>query len=144
MSHPQPQMRIPVGVVVERRKAKSAWIDHIWRPVSILVGEAETAPWTVLDKSEETTLFYAGAAEIGLYRSDTASYRDNLAGNAPVVWVMLRPTGDDQPYEIATVTASPAEGSAAWHAANQEFIVTRAYNLEPAREPDKLPSPAQA
>ena len=40
--------------------------------------------------------------------------------------------------------ASPAEGSAAWHAANQQMIVTRAYNLEPAREPDELPSPAQA
>jgi hypothetical protein len=112
LSHPQAHMRIPVGVVVERRKAKSAWIDHVWRPVSILVGEAETAPWTILDKSEETTLFYAGAAEIGLYRSDTAFYRDNLVGNAPVLWVMLRPTGDDPPYEIATVTASPAEGEA--------------------------------
>ena len=112
MTHPQPLVRIPVGVVVERRKAKSAWIDHVWRPVSILAGEAETAPWTVLDNSEEATLFYAGAADIGLYRSDTASYRDNLAAGTPVVWVMLRPTGDDPPYEIATVTASPAEGEA--------------------------------
>jgi hypothetical protein len=105
-------LRIRVGVVVERRKATSAWIDHVWRPVSILAGEVEAAPWTILDKSEEATLFYAGAAEIGLYRSDTAFYRDNLAGDAPVVWVMLRPTDDDPPYEVATVTASPAEGEA--------------------------------
>jgi hypothetical protein len=105
-------VRIPVGVVVERRKAKSAWIDHVWRPVSILAGVVETAPWTILDTSEEVTLFYAGAAEIGLHRSDTAFYRDNLTGGAPVVWVVLRPTGDDAPYEIATVTASPAEGEA--------------------------------
>ena len=40
--------------------------------------------------------------------------------------------------------ASPAEGSAAWHAANQQLIVKRAYNLEPVREQDELPSPAQA
>jgi len=40
--------------------------------------------------------------------------------------------------------ASPAEGSAAWHAANQQLIVKRAYNLEPVHEKDELPSPAQA
>jgi hypothetical protein len=112
LSQPQPLLRIPVGVVVERRKARSTWIDHVWRPISILAGVAETAPWTILDKGEEATLFYAGAAEIGLHRADTASYRDNLAAEPPVVWVVLRPTGDDPPYEILTVTASPSEGEA--------------------------------
>ena len=28
--------RIPVGVVVERRKATSQWIGFIWQPVTIL------------------------------------------------------------------------------------------------------------
>jgi 2-oxoglutarate dehydrogenase E1 component len=36
--------------------------------------------------------------------------------------------------------ASPAEGSAAWHAANQQAIVARAYNLAPERVEAELPS----
>ena len=39
---------IPVGVVVERRKAASQWIDFLWRPVAVLPGEPEAKPWTVL------------------------------------------------------------------------------------------------
>ena len=43
-----PLVRIPVGVVVERSKAASPWIDFIWRPVAVLPGQPETPPWTVL------------------------------------------------------------------------------------------------
>jgi len=31
-------LRIPVGVVVERRKADSSWIDFVWRGVGVLPG----------------------------------------------------------------------------------------------------------
>jgi hypothetical protein len=107
-----PLMRIPVGLVVERRKAKSPWIDHVWRPVSVLAGQPDTAPWTPLDVTDETASFYAGAADIALYRSETTYYRDNLASGAPVLWVVLRPTGIEPPYDILSVTANPAEGEA--------------------------------
>jgi hypothetical protein len=36
--------RIPVGVVVERRKAISMWADFLWRPVSVLAGSPSAAP----------------------------------------------------------------------------------------------------
>ena len=29
-------VRIPVGVVVERRKAMSQWADFVWQPVAVL------------------------------------------------------------------------------------------------------------
>jgi Protein of unknown function (DUF3305) len=112
LSQAAPLMRIPVGVIVERRKAKSPWIDHVWRPVSVLTGQPETAPWTALGDAGETVTFYAGAADIELYRSETTYYRDNLAGGAPVLWVVLRPTGIDPPYDLIAVTANPAEGEA--------------------------------
>jgi hypothetical protein len=53
---------IPVGVVVERRKAKSVWADFLWRPVSVFVGKPVAAPWTPLDTRANTTLFFAGEA----------------------------------------------------------------------------------
>jgi hypothetical protein len=105
-----PLARIPVGVVVERRKAKSPWIDFVWRPVAVLPGEPETKPWTQLGGSAELAMFYVGSADVSLFRSDTAQYRDNLASGAPGLWVVLRPTGVEPPYEIAIVTADPSEG----------------------------------
>jgi Protein of unknown function (DUF3305) len=104
--------RIAVGVVVERRKAKSMWVDFLWRPVSVFVGNPSAAPWTPLDTNAETVLFFAGAAVIELHRTETTNYRDNLASGAPALWVALRPVASERPYEILAVTADPAEGEA--------------------------------
>jgi hypothetical protein len=103
---------IPVGVVVERRKAKSMWVDFLWRPVSVLIGKPSAAPWTPLDTEAETALFYAGEAVIELHRTETTNYRDNLASGAPALWVALRPAASERPYELFAVTADPAEGEA--------------------------------
>jgi hypothetical protein len=105
-------MRIPVGVVVERLKATSTWIDHLWRPVAVLGGQPATEPWTQLAGNAESATFYAGPAEIELYRSETTYYRDNLQTEAPALWIALRPTGTEPPYDVLLVTANPAEGEA--------------------------------
>jgi hypothetical protein len=99
-----------VGVTVERRKARSAWADFLWRPVSVFTGSPSAAPWTPLGMEAETTLFYAGQAAIELHRTETSSYRDNLASGAPALWIVLRPTTSELPYELVAVTADPAEG----------------------------------
>lgn len=112
MSHVEPLARIAVGVVVERRKAKSAWVDFVWRPVAVLAGVPEAAPWTVLDADAERRTYYAGPAEIALYRSDCRGYRDNLATEEPKLWAVLRPTDTEPPFTIVTVTADPSEGEA--------------------------------
>jgi Protein of unknown function (DUF3305) len=104
--------RITVGVVVERRKARSMWVDFLWRPVSIFVGNPSAAPWTPLDAESDTTLFYAGQAVIELHRTETTNYRDNLASGAPALWVALYPAASEQPYDILAVTADPSEGEA--------------------------------
>jgi hypothetical protein len=105
-----PLERVPVGVIVERRKASSPWADVIWRPVAVLNGWPDAAPWTPLAIDAERATFYAGAAEIELHRSQADNYRRNLASGAPSVWVALNPTGGEPPYVIGAVTADPAEG----------------------------------
>jgi Protein of unknown function (DUF3305) len=107
-----PLLRIPVGVVVERRKAESPWIDFVWRGTGVLPDEPEMTPWTVIREQEETTLFYAGSATVDLYRSESARYRDNLATGAPSVWIVLTPSEGAWPYSVSAVTADPAEGEA--------------------------------
>jgi len=110
MSPVAPLLRIPVGVVVERRKATSPWAEVIWRPVAVFGGVPDAAAWTPLAIDGETATFYAGQAEIELYRSEADNYRRNLTSAVPAVWVALHETGGDPPYAVAAVTADPAEG----------------------------------
>ena len=110
MSIAPPLTCISIGVVVERRKAASQWIDFTWRPAMVLPGRPGAAPWTVLATDAEAVTFYAGSTDIGLYRTETARYRDNLASGAPSLWVALRPTGAEPPYDLLAVTADPSEG----------------------------------
>jgi uncharacterized protein DUF3305 len=110
MSVVAPSLRIPVGVVVERRKAVSPWAEVVWRPIALLGGVPDAAAWTPLANDGETTTFYAGEAEIELYRSEADNYRRNLESAAPAAWVALHETGGDPPYIVAAVTADPAEG----------------------------------
>ena len=42
MSRPAPLASAVVGIVVERRKAKSPWVEHVWRPVGALPGVPTT------------------------------------------------------------------------------------------------------
>ena len=102
--------QIIVGVVVERRKADSPWIDFLWRSVGVLPDAPDMAAWSVLRDEGDTVLFYAGSRIIDLHRSETARYRDNLATGNPLLWVVLSPAEGDWPYTLAAVTADPAEG----------------------------------
>jgi len=106
----EPQLRIPIGVVVERRKAHSPWVDFVWRPIAVLAGLPDAAAWTVLSQESDAATFYAGAAEIALYRSEAENYRRNLAADVPAVWVALTASDGAAPHQVAAVTADPAEG----------------------------------
>jgi hypothetical protein len=123
---------VPVGVVVERRKAVSPWADYLWRPVAVLSGVPDTAPWTVIATEPETVTFYAGGAEVALHRSETANYRGNLLSGSPSLWVVLRAAGAEPPYEVMLVTADPAEGEAMTEAGSD--IVEAVPMPEPLRQ----------
>ena len=101
-----------VGVVLRRRIIDNPWIDHMWSPAMILDEVPDTAPWTVLSTQGDATIYYAGAASIDLFSSDTANYRDNLAGGEPRIWIALRRQDGGVELELTKVTADPTEGEA--------------------------------
>jgi hypothetical protein len=101
-----------VGVVLRRRDIDNPWIDHVWSPATILDEVPDTAPWTVLSSEADATTYYAGAASIELFSSDTANYRDNLADGAPRIWVALRRQDGGSELELTKVTVDPTEGEA--------------------------------
>jgi hypothetical protein len=107
-----PLLTIPVGVAVERRRGKSPWASEMWRPISVLDGVPAAAPWTLIDATEDATIFYAGAAVIELFRTETDNYRNNLASGSPLLWVILRHIAHGSSVELRRVTADPAEGEA--------------------------------
>jgi len=109
---PLPLAKMTVGVVVERRKADSPWVDFLWRPVGILPDAPDMAVWSVLREEEDTVLFYGGSHTVDLHRSETARYRDNLTTGSPMLWIVLSPAEGEWPYTLAAVTADPAEGEA--------------------------------
>src|SRR3954454_4057368 len=101
-----------VGVVLRRRSIDNPWIDHMWSPLMLLDDVPATAPWTVLSREAEATIYYAGSASIDLFSSDTANYRDNLAESEPRIWVALRRQDGGAELELTKVTADPTEGEA--------------------------------
>ncbi len=132
MSAIVPLASFPVGVLVERSKSASPWADFHWRPVRVLAGVPDTPPWTKLAEDGERATFYVGAAPVDLYRTESAHYRDNLRMDLPLLWIILRPVEGDPPYELAAVTADPAEGEGMTEAGSH--IVEAVAMPEPLRE----------
>lgn len=111
-------LRIPIGVVVERHRARNPWGNDVYRPVSILSGVPATAPWTTIASNADVTTLYAGEAVVELFRTETALYQQNLASGTPSLWVVLRPVATEIPFALLLVTADPAEGEALTGAGN--------------------------
>jgi hypothetical protein len=110
MSVAPPLKTIPVGVIVERSKSTNQWADFYWRAAGVLPGQPDTPAWTKLSDDGERATFYAGAAEIELYRTETTYYLNNMESGAPALWVALRAAEGEPPFTIGIVTADPAEG----------------------------------
>jgi len=101
--------RIVVGVVVERRKARSPWLDFLWRPVSVFVGTPSAVPWTRISEEGDATTFYAGEAAIELHRTETANYQQiSLRGCRAVGRSATDSCEFCEPaFDILAVTATP-------------------------------------
>jgi hypothetical protein len=108
-----PAERMSVAVVVERRRTGHRWQPVAWSVVGVLPGEPAAAePWTPLARGEGWERYYAGTAELGLFRGETSAYRSNLAGARPAVYVILRrdpEAGDDRPFALHGATVDPGE-----------------------------------
>ncbi|MCA3594041.1 MAG: DUF3305 domain-containing protein [Methylobacterium sp.] len=103
---------IPVAVIVDKKKAASPWIDHIWVPARVVTGLPEAQPMTLLARDGENESYYAGSTSLVFASTETANYRDNLITGQPKLWVVLRMGELDAYVSVVTVTADPAEGEA--------------------------------
>jgi hypothetical protein len=106
--------RMPVGVILERRKASNPWDDFIWRAVAVVPGAAPTPAWSVVREEPEATQFFAGTFTLELHPKETALYHANLRGRMPSAYiVMVRdPAADPHGITVRDVTLSPGDAEA--------------------------------
>jgi Protein of unknown function (DUF3305) len=116
-----PAKTITVGIVVERSKGAGPWTDYLWRAVSAFTGVPGAPAWTKLSDDGERATFFAGTADIELYRSEAGNYRENIVVERPLLWVALRSTAGDPPYILAGATVDPAEGES-WVALGTDLV----------------------
>ena len=106
-------VRMPLGVVVERRKSTSRWQDWMWRPVSVILGAPPVGPeWRELLRGETWTHYHAANLPLELHRVETEAYLLNLA-QAAAPDLRRAAAGDRararMPYRPLLITASPVE-----------------------------------
>jgi hypothetical protein len=102
-------LRIPVGVLAERRPAVTKWAEEVWRVVEVLEQAPAVPDWTLLREEAGSSLFFAGMAEVVLHPTDTSNYKHNIEAERPLVWVALRPAATPAGFVLQTVTVDPGE-----------------------------------
>jgi hypothetical protein len=111
------RIRMPLGVVLERRELDNRWQRWAWKPVAVIPGAPPVEAWRELVRGDRFVRWHAATLPLELHRTETEAYRVNLAGRSPAIYVVLRKVdpsertagNDVGPF---AVTASPydAEG----------------------------------
>ena len=91
---------MPIGVVLERREIDNPWQDHIWSAVAVIPGAEPVDEWRLLASDEGWAQFHAATLPLELHRTETESYRTNLADNPPRIFVLLREDEEDDDHDV--------------------------------------------
>ncbi len=103
-------VRMPLGVVIERREIDHRWQKWRWTPLAVIPGAPKVEAWTELRRGERWVQFHAATLPLELHRKETEAYRYNLSGNQPAIYVGLRrQSGGEHEFAPFVVTASPYE-----------------------------------
>ena len=126
---------LTVGVVIAREPIDHPWQDFRWRPIELLIGEADLDVGAVIAETEQQTQYYGDSFAVELHRKETSGYVVNLENKPPVVYVVLREAEDDDaddalPVIVETVTVTPFEA--------QDFLDSGEDIVEPLTMPEPL------
>ena len=92
---------------MQRKPAKSRWIDSTWEPWGVLLGYEEGAP-RVLRESEGSVQWLHPGFKLVIHRDEAEGYYMNVSAPEPSVFVLWRMEGEQAlPVEV-TVSADEA------------------------------------
>ena len=103
---------LSVSVVIERKDTGHPWQKQSWRPLAVIPGSPAGEPWRLLRRGDGWEHYLAVGQTLALHRSDLASYRYNLAGAQPRLFVALQADPGDPPIRVMLVTAAADEAEA--------------------------------
>lgn len=101
-----------LGVVIERRAIDHPWARWRWRPVAVIPGARPVESWQELERDDHAVRWHAATLPLLLHRKETQAYLENLHGEAPSIYVVLREdpgAPNDRRHRPFLVTASPFE-----------------------------------
>ncbi|MEL6102473.1 MAG: DUF3305 domain-containing protein [Pseudomonadota bacterium] len=104
----QPQLSMPIGVVVRKSPGATRWAKWCWKAVAILPG-APDRHWHLLRQDGEVSEFHAATAPLDLYRTDTEAYLTGISARVPTLGIVMREGAGIDPLDVVLVTASPYE-----------------------------------
>lgn len=106
------ELRIDVGVIAEKRKARSEWAEDYWVPTAIIEGHVHHKPGEMMRQTETGTMYFMGFSEIYCHAKEAEAYVHNFESEIPAIYIILRPDDEDEhplPWYVHTVTVSPYE-----------------------------------
>ena len=99
------QLRMSLGVVLERRPSCNQWTDHDWRVDSVLPGASQITDWIEIargsDKISDWVKFHAATLPLEIFSKETEGYKYNLTLDQPSVFVVLRNSDYEEQGEYA-------------------------------------------
>jgi hypothetical protein len=114
----------PVAVVMERRVAKSPWVDHVWSAGGITVGRHPSTDEPRLIREEGgVAWFLLGGFDVSLYVDECESYYYNLVSDTPRAYVLAHPADDGGRPEPFRVSMSFDEAHAYLEGEDEIFAV---------------------
>lgn len=100
----------PIGVVMQRRAVQNRWIDCVWEPWSVVVGDlsghSRGEPRLLVEDQDVTQWLHPGFT-LELHRDEAEGYYLNVSGPAPSVFILWRM--DDERALPVEVTVSSEE-----------------------------------
>ena len=118
----EPQLTIPLGVVIRRSPGVTRWARHVWRAVAVLPGAAQSQ-WKELRREGDAVEYHAGTLPLELYRTDAEAYLHELNAQTPSIYVVMRDNAESGLLDLDRITASPYEAQD--HADTSEDIVEK-------------------
>jgi hypothetical protein len=98
--------RFPVAVVMQRRPAKSRWVDSIWEPFGVLPGYPDGEPRILVEQGGAVRWLHPGL-KLVIHRDEAEGYYLNVSSQRPSVFVLWR-MEEEQALPL-DVTASSEE-----------------------------------
>lgn len=106
------ELTLLVGVLAEKRKAQSRWVEDYWIPVGVMPQTSGLSEGDVVVEGDGFTRYFMGVYDITCHAVETEAYVHNFNARVPAIYIALRRTEDGAhplPWHVHAVTASPYE-----------------------------------